>query len=299
MPLFGPDVSNHQGQVDWDRAVASGMVDFAIVKASEGVNFVDRWFARNWAELKRLGKPRGAYHYALPSENTPEAEAAHFVRIVRAQGTQPGDLLALDMEDPDFPVGADAGPWSIRFCEAVRSQLGITPLLYTYPSYVPERSLNESGLADYPLWYASYDAPPTAPYPGRVPKPWQIVSLWQYNHNIPVPGIGAMIDMNRFEGTLTAFKNLGGLLEQPPSLRDEVTGFWVAEPFATIYRLPIHGRPLGPAAMYDDKVLRQLFENCVLESNGRGEPRVGGLGQALAHMTGRNIPDWPNVHPNI
>lgn len=299
MAIFGPDVSNHQGEIDWDRAHASGHVEFAIAKASEGTHFTDAWFARNWRELDRLGIPRGAYHYALPHRNGPEAEAAHFLRVVKAQGLKPGDLLALDMEDPDLPVGADAGPWSIRFCEVVQAETGSRPLIYTYPSYVPERSLNEPGLAGYPLWYASYDGDHQQPYAGRVPRPWAVVSLWQWDHAQPIPGIGARIDMNRFEGSADELRALGGQVNLPPSGLDEVTGYWVAEPFLGVYSLAAHGRPLGPAAMYDDGWLRQVFERVCLGTNGRGEPTIEGLGQALIHMSGERIADWPGVHPTV
>lgn len=203
--LVGPDVSNHQGQIDWDRATRSGLVQFAILKASEGVNFVDRWFARNWAETKRLKVPRGAYHYALPSENTPEAEARFFVKCLDAAGgLEPGDSVWLDMEDPDYPVGADAGLWSVRFLEALEKLIGFPPGIYTYPSYVPERSMNEQALARFPLWYADYDG-----NEGPIRGPWKSIALWQYTASKPIPGMGLLIDHNIFHGTADDFRALG------------------------------------------------------------------------------------------
>ena len=44
---LGIDVSNHQGEIDWARVAADG-IDFAYLKSSEGRDFVDRRFMRNW-----------------------------------------------------------------------------------------------------------------------------------------------------------------------------------------------------------------------------------------------------------
>lgn len=201
--MFGVDVSNHQGRVDWDRAVNEGGVEFALVKATEGVDFDDAWFARNWAELGRLGLPRGAYHYALPSANSSEDEAAHFLAIV-GDTLQPGDLVALDMEDPAFPVGRNVAGWTLAWLRQVEAALGFAPLLYTYPSYVTERQLTDPALPRYPLWWASYDTPPRA-----APPPWAKAAIVQYTAFQTVPGLGREIDCNRFDGDAAALRALG------------------------------------------------------------------------------------------
>lgn len=203
--LVGPDVSNHQRQIDWDQAVASGQVDFAIAKASEGTNFIDTWFDRNWREMKRKGIPRAAYHYALPSENSAKDEAAFFWhRVTLAGGCEPGDMLWLDMEDPDFPVGADAGTWSLHFLQELERLCGFTPGIYTYPSYVTERKLTHPELAKYPLWYADYDG-----NEGPQRGPWATISLWQYTASKAIPGIGIEIDHNIFHGSVEKLRALG------------------------------------------------------------------------------------------
>lgn len=75
------------------------------------------------------------------------------------------------------------------------------------------------------------------------------------------------------------------------------SGHTVGGDFLGVWNLTAHGNPLGPMVKYDDGKLRQLFENVVLESDGRGNVRVGGLGQAYAAKAGSGIPDWPTVHP--
>ena len=52
-------MSNHQGEIDWAK-VAADDIDFAYIKASEGGDFVDRSFERNWegAAANDLDDPR-------------------------------------------------------------------------------------------------------------------------------------------------------------------------------------------------------------------------------------------------
>lgn len=179
------------------------------------------------------------------------------------------------------------------------------PGIYTYPSYVPERSMDEPGLARFSLWYASYDGDASRPYAGRVPQPWQRVTIWQYTAFRSVPGLGANIDCNRFEGSADDFRALGwggatpAAIQAALHLPDPVTGHTVDRLFVGLYSLAQHGHPLTGSAMYSDGVIRQLFENCVLEKPSRKEAQVGtGLGQVvMANIGPSGYPDWPDVHP--
>ncbi|MEX0790319.1 MAG: GH25 family lysozyme [Actinomycetota bacterium] len=61
-PVRGVDISHHQGDIDWGRLVAESQVDFAFMKASEGMDFQDRLFQENWQEAEGL-TARSAYHF--------------------------------------------------------------------------------------------------------------------------------------------------------------------------------------------------------------------------------------------
>ena len=78
-----------------------------------------------------------------------------------------------------------------------------------------------------------------------------------------------------------------------------VEGHTVGPIFASFYDFTSHGAPLGPMALYSDGNYRQLFENVVLEATPEGKVRQGGLGQAYVYEGGRQIVDWPFVHPFI
>ncbi|HMO23601.1 MAG TPA: GH25 family lysozyme, partial [Candidatus Melainabacteria bacterium] len=60
--LFGIDVSRHQGTIDWGRVKAAG-VNYCFIKSTEGSSWKDNKFDFNWAEAKKHGIIRGAYHF--------------------------------------------------------------------------------------------------------------------------------------------------------------------------------------------------------------------------------------------
>lgn len=55
-PVAGVDLSAHNGIVDFDSLAAAG-INFAYLKASEGISFRDPSFALNYAKGRRAGWP--------------------------------------------------------------------------------------------------------------------------------------------------------------------------------------------------------------------------------------------------
>jgi lysozyme len=207
MPTYpeGVDISNNQGAVDLAAVKASGR-SFVFMKSTEGVAFRDSYFAGWWREAKALGLYRGAYHFARPSRNGPEDEAAFFVAIVSEQGIEPGDMLALDLEDPD--AGGALDDWTLRFLERVESLAGFAPLIYTSPGYVVDHLLNRSPeIGRFPLWVASWGVST----PPQAPPPWDFASFHQWGVGGPgsVPGVNGECDLNRFNGLLERIPLLG------------------------------------------------------------------------------------------
>lgn len=82
MPLFGIDISHHQGVFDLARAAREG-IEFAIFKATEGSTFIDSRFAANMAAARRLGMPFAAYHYQRAGISA-AAQVEHVRRVVPA-----------------------------------------------------------------------------------------------------------------------------------------------------------------------------------------------------------------------
>ncbi len=84
--VHGIDVSHYQQNINWDLVKEmkdDGVtLDFAYIKATEGVFTVDAMFRRNWVKAKDAGLARGAYHFFLPNRNASE-QAKNFTAILK------------------------------------------------------------------------------------------------------------------------------------------------------------------------------------------------------------------------
>ena len=105
-PLQGVDVYRGQGDIDWDQVARAGF-HFAIVKATEGVNFIDKKLTRNAKGASRAGLKIGYYHFGRPDtgsdhQSDARAEAADFLEAIAP------------LPDPDvlrFESGGSAAVW--------------------------------------------------------------------------------------------------------------------------------------------------------------------------------------------
>ena len=76
MSIKGLDVSEFQGEVDWERVKAAGY-KFAMLRAGYGYDTVDKQFRRNASECNRIGLPIGAYWFCYafsPEKAAQEAD---------------------------------------------------------------------------------------------------------------------------------------------------------------------------------------------------------------------------------
>lgn len=189
----GLDVASWQGQPDWAAVAAAGYT-FAITKETQGIGYVNPTAARNWPEIKAAGMFRGAYHYANPDTNGPEAEADFFVTHMLGVGLEAGDVLALDLEEGS----GDLGGWALRWLKRVEERVGFAPILYTGPWIINEHDLAATPeLGRFGLWLAAYQ--PTMPAP---PAPWETIAIWQNASDVSVPGIVGPVDHDYFNGDI-------------------------------------------------------------------------------------------------
>jgi GH25 family lysozyme M1 (1,4-beta-N-acetylmuramidase) len=202
----GADVSNNNGRIDWPVAAAAGL-SFAIAKVTEGRTFVDGWFDYNWAQMRAAGLVRGAYHFGRPSLYGALDEAHHFLdSIAHLVGElQPGDLLALDLEDPDVATYQDLSVWTLTWLQEVERLAGFKPLLYTSPGYAEQHQLASQPLiGEYGLWCASWRS--TLPSP---PAPWSVIALWQNAVLSGYPGFSGEVDHDSYNGDITTLPLYG------------------------------------------------------------------------------------------
>lgn len=213
---MGVDVSYYQGTVDWAKAKAAG-VKFAFVRLSDGTTFQDPKFNQNWTNTKANGIIRGAYQFFRPSQNI-NAQAD---MMIAAIGTyQKGDL------PPVIDVEADGGlsPATVaarvrQWVDRVKAGVGVEPIVYTGYYFWRDQVGGPSGYTNNPLWVAAYSS--LCP---NVPSPWMRWTFWQHTDSGSVNGITGKVDMNKFNGDLTALQAFVNATSSGPSNPPMPTG---------------------------------------------------------------------------
>lgn len=194
--IDGIDISSWQGVVDFTQ-VASAGYDFAIIKATEGLTYLNPYFPASWRGAKAAGLIRGAYHYADPNSATAQDSAALFVRVVQAFGLAQGDLLVLDIESGSGNLAQWCGDFMDTVIAIAAPGTPFQPILYSGTWFMEPHGLtNNARLAQCGLWLAAYQ--PTQPSP---PPLWPFNALWQYSDSGTVPGVSGPCDLNWFNGT--------------------------------------------------------------------------------------------------
>jgi GH25 family lysozyme M1 (1,4-beta-N-acetylmuramidase) len=184
--MKGVDVHGDKGAIDWRRVKAAGF-EFAFLKATEGRTFDDQRFSFNRRAAKAAGLVVGAYHFARPDNNTPEAEVQHFLRIARPKR---GELIpALDWET-NPPTAA----WASRFLHALENEIGTPPIFYTFPDFL-RRTGHFGDFHRFPLWYSRFGPNDGQLHSATPPQGFRFV-VHQFTSAGHVDGIGGRADLN-------------------------------------------------------------------------------------------------------
>lgn len=201
--IRGLDVSKWQGNINFD--LLRGGAEFVFVKATEGFGYKDPQFDRNWSEAKRVGLPRGAYHFARPDlGNHPHTESDWFCNTTPLE---PGDVLALDFE----VKYSDPVNWCLEFLKHTRERIAFNPVIYINLSTSRAYDWSPVVKEGFGLWLAYYDNTSTRPT-----TPWSLIALKQYTSSAAFPGISGNVDADYFYGTTDQFKKYGAPTPPPP-----------------------------------------------------------------------------------
>ncbi len=196
----GPDVSSWQHidgtGINWHKVRQSGHA-FAMVKATEGLNYVNPFFVQDCVVMRVAGVARGAYHYA-DVRLSPEAQAAYYSTVVLGING-PGDMPpVLDLEDSRGLPPAQLIDWTHRYLNTVQALTGRQPIIYTYPTFWRTAMADTHEFNHYPLWIADYNGKDA---PGPLPGGWSHWMFWQYTDNGRIAGIDAPTDINHYSGS--------------------------------------------------------------------------------------------------
>lgn len=184
--VHGIDVSHYQAAINWDT-IAVQEIDFVFMKATEGLELVDKRFAYNWHTTKKVGLKRGAYHFFHPTLSA-IWQAKNFINTVDLEY---GDLPPV----LDFEVTNKASETLIlsrlqEWLDLVEQHYHIKPIIYTnqklYQKYIV------GNFDKYPIWMARYNT-----IEPNMPQQWD---FWQYGNRGQVRGIKGDVDLNVFRG---------------------------------------------------------------------------------------------------
>jgi GH25 family lysozyme M1 (1,4-beta-N-acetylmuramidase) len=198
----GIDVSRYQGGIDW-TGVRNAGIQFAYIKATEGVSYRDPNFGANYTGAYRAGVVRGAYHFALPDRSGGAVQANYLASNGGAWSADSRTLpAALDIEANPYGAScyglsqAAMRTWIGDFLATYRVRTGRYAVVYTTTSWWTSCTGNWSGpWANHPLWVARW-----ASSPGTLPAGAPYHTFWQYTASGSVPGIGGAVDRNTFNG---------------------------------------------------------------------------------------------------
>lgn len=197
--IVGNDVSNWQGNINYD--VYKNNSNFIIIKATEGIGYIDPKFYQNQIESRRVGLLRGYYHFARPDlGNFPEAEAEYFLQVVGTM--REGEVLCLDYEPASNPQ--PVVDYCKRFMDRVLALTRVRCLIYLNQSQVRKYDWKPVVDASYGLWLAAY-VPTSEAFTGQ----WNQMAMQQWTSSQIVPGIVGKTDGNWFFGDENQFKKYG------------------------------------------------------------------------------------------
>jgi len=196
----GIDVSRWQSNLDWKKLSALNSkgdtipLSFALIKATEGILWEDPMFEDNWANAKKAGVTRGAYHYFKPNAS-PTLQAKNFIGSV---ALKQGDLPpVLDIEERGSNSKQEFVKSVKIYLQIIEQHYHCKPIIYSNVNFI------ENYLADdfstYQFWIANYyvDKPATS---GNIK--W---AFWQYRDRVRIAGCNECVDMNVFKGSQEDF----------------------------------------------------------------------------------------------
>jgi lysozyme len=231
------DVDSTPQMVDFSKMLAAGS-RFVFVKASQWAR-LDGDFVFNWANAKRAGILRGAYHFIDPTYPPTGVHVNEWARTQArffwgALANDPGELPAVvDCEK----AGALTRAQYQEFLKAFIGEWNVITrkrklIIYTSAGFWASYGSTEVFWAGFDLWLAQY----TLAASPALPKPWTRWVFWQYSAVGPGPTYGAEskgIDMNRFNGSeaeLYAYAGATPPEPQEPTDAEKLRRLWEAHP---------------------------------------------------------------------
>lgn len=188
--LIGIDVSNHQGDIDWETVKNSG-VEFVFIRIGFGHNreakiMEDEKFRQNLEGARNAGLKVGLYFYSYATEIWEAEEQANWI------------VKTLNGEKIDLPIVFDYETWksfptyNINIIDLNKVAKRFLDILhdngYEGMNYSSKYYLNTIwNISEYPTWLAHYVSKT------NYDKDFK---AWQFSNTGEVPGINGFVDLD-------------------------------------------------------------------------------------------------------
>lgn len=199
--LLGIDVSDYQGEIDWQTVKESG-IEFAVIRAgyrgaTRGSLYEDERFEANYEGATNAGIKVGVYFFSqATSVAEAEEEAGYVLNLL--QNKKPDYPVFFDWEIADVEgsrsasaTGEQVTSFASAFCKKI-SKAGFKAGVY-FNRHLGYDYYNLETIKDFDFWLAEYQSVPAFYYDFKV---------WQYSDNAQVQGISTPVDIN------ISFKNM-------------------------------------------------------------------------------------------
>lgn len=198
-PVFGVDVSNYQGEIDWQTIEQQG-VKFAFIKATEGSGHVDESVRNNLENIADTGIRKSCYHF-FSFDSAGETQAENFIATVDRSAIDMPPVVDIEYYGDKYenkPSSEEAEKILTPLLDMLENYYGTKPIIYTtLPVYY--RYIHEN-YSEYPLWIRCTQLEPDL-------FDWD---FWQYSDKGTLSGYNGnepCIDYNVFCGTEEEFKS--------------------------------------------------------------------------------------------
>ena len=197
-PMYGIDVSNHQGDIDW-QAVAADGAEFAMIRLgyrgyTVGNINLDARFVQNIEGALAAGLKVGVYFFSQAISVEEAIEEANFVLEALEPYRHQIDLpVVYDWEDMSlthartYKLASDIlNACALAFCGEIEAA-GYEPMIYFYP-HLGQKFYDLDVIDEYPFWYCYYN--------GLYPDLERPFRMWQYTSSGTIDGIKGKVDWN-------------------------------------------------------------------------------------------------------
>lgn len=261
--MIGIDISNWQKGIDLSKDI----FDFCIVKATEGINFIDASFYSHINQLTKLNKLIGCYHFARPDLHTTissmESEADWFVSVIKENNLIGKAILVLDWEREPFDNESLITAWLNRVVQLT----GVIPFIYGSRSKLTTTSFKNL-INAWPVWMAAWPTTDKLDFsnvwdfiaqhlPSREKVIWDI---WQFSASGRLKGFSGNVDLDYTEMEESEWMMYAGSTNEEKEVLSEDMKWCIAQGIFSGYGNGKYG-PKDPLTREQAATLIRILHN--------------------------------------